>query len=122
MIEHYYNKNKVLWHYATSVVIGIVSFMGILFQVRKLNHVYIYGPFILYGLWIVASVVRRVLYKKPVITITSNRLIIDRINLVLYHRPVVIMFDEIKYMSTDMLKGTKIFFLKTKTIRNTSSI
>ena len=113
MKEHYYDKKKVLWHYVTLMFITLVAFGGMSFQIRDVNHVYVYGPFVLYGLYLVASIFRRVRYQNPVVIITAGSFIIDRINAAFYHRPIEIMFSEIKYISTDILKKGKVFFVKT---------
>jgi len=114
MKKYYYNKTKVASRYGMYFAVGAFGLVGICIQFNGFPNFYICLPFILYACYNIACILRRVYFREAVVSIMPDRLIVDKIDIFLIHRNYQIAFQDIYYISTDIEKNSKKFYLKTK--------
>ncbi len=114
MTQYYFDKFKVAKSYGLLILTALGGFVVFCFRFDGFKKFYVYGPVVFYIIYIIACILKRVYYKKPVVTIMDNKLIMEKFIGIFIHRTVEIPFDEIQYITTDIKNTFKIFYLKTK--------
>ena len=114
MRKYYYDKIKVIQNYGGLLVLALVGFIVFGYRYHAFKMYYAYAPVVLYSIYSVACIFRRLNYKEAMVSIMPERLNVGKINALFIHSSVEIPFKDIQYISTDIKKGFKTFFVKTK--------
>ena len=114
MRKYYYDKYKVIQSYGGLLAIALIGFLIFCYRFDAFRKVYLYTPIVLYGIYVAIAIIRKMNFKEAVVSIMPDRLIVEKINAVFVRSTIEISFAEIQYISTDMKRGFKTFYVKTK--------
>ena len=100
--------------YGGLFAIALIGYLIFCYRFDAFKKIYLYAPLILYSIYTAAAIIRKLNFKEAVVSIFPDRLVVEKINAWFVCSTIEIPFKDIQYISTDIKKGFKTFFVKTK--------